>query len=112
MKPVVVDIGVVLALADIGAHSNGVQHKVHLAAEMFHGLLEQVGQILDTRRVRRHYRGAPYLLCEFVNFAHAHGHRCIGQHQLSSLGMRLNRCFPSDGLVVQSTENDALFPFQ
>ena len=112
LEELVVDVGVVLALAHVGTHANAVQDEVHFAAEVLHGPFKQLLQVFFARGVGGNDRSVATQLGQVVDFPHAHGHGGIGQHNFSALCVGFQRHFPGDGHVVEGSEDDALFSFQ
>ena len=112
LQELVVDVGVVLAFAHVGAHPNAVQNEVNLSTKVLHGPLEQRLQVFFVRGVRGNHRSVAAKLGQVVDFTHAHGHRCVGQHNFSALCVGFQRHFPGDGHVVQGTEYNAFFSFE
>ncbi len=112
LQPVVIDVRVMLALPHVRAHANAVQDEVDFSAEVLHGAFEQLRQILDACGIRRDDWSIANLLGKVMDFPHPHRHRGVRQHDFSALSVRLQRGFPSNALVVEGSENDALLAFE
>ena len=108
LEEFVVQLAVVLLLADVGAHANAVQHEVNLAAQLLLRARKQRLQLLRRRSIGRD-DGRVALLAQLVDFAHAHGQRRIGEHEAGAFGVGPLGHFPGNGLVVERAGNDADF---
>ena len=88
-----------------------MQDEIELAAEMLHGLLDQVLQIGYAGGVGRYDDGAARL-GQLIDGSHADRHGSIGQHDLRSLFHGALGHFPRDRVFVQGSENQPLLSFQ
>jgi len=101
---------VIQSLPYIGRHTNGMKNKIHLSAQHFHGFVHQVFQVFQAGCVGRDYLRTNFLR-QLVDGPHPEGNGCIGQHNFGSFFMSSFGHLPCNGLIVQGTENDSLFPF-
>ena len=88
-----------------------MEHEVELAAEVLHGLVDQVLQIGDARGVGRdHDRVA--LLGQLIDGSHADGYGGIRKHDLGTLLHGTFSHFPGDRLLVECSEDQSFLSFQ
>ena len=107
----VVQVVICAAFAHVGAHSDGVQHKVYLASEESHRFGEHLFQILNAGGVCCHY-GRVEFLAQFVERTHAECHRSVAQGDGGSFFNGFHSHFPCYGVFVKRAENDAALTFQ
>ena len=110
-EEVVVQIVVGAALADVGRHADRVEHEVELAAEVFHGLVDQVLQIGDARGIGRNDDRVA-LLGQPVDGSHADGYGGIRENDLGTLLHGTFGHFPGDRLLVERSEDQSFLSFQ
>ena len=108
---IVIQIVVRTFLTHVGRHSDGVKYKVNRSAQHFHGALEHVLQIFYAGSVGRDYL-TMQLLGQGRYFAHADSYRSVRQRNGCTLFNSFFCNLPGNGLLVQSTENNAFFSFQ
>ena len=102
LVPLVVQVVIAAALADIGAHAYAVQQEVHLPPERGTALIEEplhvriVGGIGTDNARTNGFR-------QLVDLSHPHGDRSVGEHDGRSFSMGKLGYLPCDALVVQCT---------
>ena len=107
----VVQVVVGAVLAHVGAHTDGVEHEVNLAAEFFNALFEHLLEVFHAGCVSGN-NGCVEFLGEFVEFAHTQGHGGIAQGDDCTFFDSLLGYFPCDRLGIEGTEDDAALAFQ
>ena len=108
---VVVQVVVFASFPYVEGHADRMEDEIELAAEVLHGPVDEAFQIGHARGVGRHDDRAA-LLGQLVDRAHADRDGSIGQYDLGALFDGAPGHFPCDGILVQGTENQPLFPFQ
>ena len=88
-----------------------MEHKVDLAAEFLHALLEHHFEVFNACGVGRNDWCIEFLR-ELVELAHTQGHRRVAERDGSTFFNSLFSHFPSNGFRVQSAEDDAALAFQ
>ena len=107
----VIQIVVGAVLAHVGAHTDGVKHKVNLSAQHLHRLFKYLLQVLHTGGICRDDRGTN-LLGQLVESAHAQCHRRVAEGNLCAFFGGLFSYFPCNGVFVERAEDDAALAFQ
>ena len=107
----VVQVIVGAVFAHVGAHTDGVEHEVHLSAEDAHAFFKNLLQILHAGGVGGDDGGAD-LLGEFVKRSHSQRHGSVGERQLCTFFGCLDSNLPSDAVFVERAKDDAALSFQ
>ena len=78
---------------------------------MLHGGVDEGAEVLERSSVGGNHQGSA-LLGERVDGSEADGHGSVGEHELCSLLVGLQRGLPCDGLVVEGSEDYAFLAFE
>jgi len=111
IQHIVIQVIVCTFLAYIRRHTDRMKDKIHLTAQHFHRAFEYILQIFHTGGIRC-YDFAIQFFGQCRNFTHTYSDRCIGQGDRCTFFYCFFCYFPGNGLLIQSTKNNASFSFQ
>ena len=106
LEHLVVEVIVSTTLTDVGAHTDGVEDEVNLA-EALHSFLEDDFEFFFLRSVSGDDLSIE-LLAQLIQLPHTNSYSRVGKDDFCAFFYSTFCDAPSDGLFVESTEDDPL----